>query len=79
MSDENDMRNQIASGVVEGFRQVAADKDLMGKFWKGGFDELVIHSTNASSQWIGKRIVTWLVGVVVVAGMAWLVRSGAIK
>jgi hypothetical protein len=75
----SDIKDQVTAGVVEGFKQIAADKEVMQKFWKGGFDELVTHSTNAGSQWIGKRIVTWFVGVVVIAGMAWLVRSGAIK
>lgn len=76
---DDDIASQVKAGVIAGFKEVANDKELMEKFWKGGWEELVTHSANASSQWVGRRILTVMVGAIVTAGLIWLVKTGAIK
>lgn len=73
------IREEVAHGVIDGLRAFAADEEATRKFWKRGFDELAAHSSNGASQWIGKRILTWLITAVVGAGIVYLVRTGAIK
>ncbi len=73
------IRSAVAEGMVDGFKEINADKDLVKKFWRGGFEELRDHSANDASQWVGKRVFTWIISFVVVAGLGYLVKSGAIK
>ena len=75
----SDIRTQVSDGVVDAIKRLSKDQDFMKQFWRGGWEELVTHSANASSQWVGKRIFTVFVGAVVTAGLVWLVKSGAIK
>jgi hypothetical protein len=74
-----DIRDQVSDGVVDAIKRLSKDQDFMKQFWRGGWEELVTHSANASSQWVGKRIFTVFVGAVVTAGLVWLVKSGALK
>jgi hypothetical protein len=74
-----EIKEQVKQGIVEGFREITKDKEMLKDFWRGGWEELVRHSSDASSQWIGKRVFTWIVGVVVTAGLVWLANSGRLK
>ena len=74
-----DIRNQVSDGIVDAVKKLSKDDDFMKQFWRGGWEELITHSANASSQWVGKRIFTVFVGAVVTAGLVWLVKSGALK
>lgn len=69
------MRRGSAAGIVD----VLANKDHTSKFWKSGFDELRQHTSNHASQWIGRRVLTWVVVAVLSACLAWLVQTGRLK
>lgn len=73
------IRNEVAAGVVQGLKALADDEDFKQAFWKSGFDELSSHAGNASSQWIGRRILTALIVAITTAGIVWLVKSGGLK
>ncbi len=72
-------REQIAAGVAAGIRQLLEDDDLVKKFWERGYTQLTQHGTNAASQWVGKRLLTALVVAITVAGITWLVKTGALR
>jgi len=69
----------LGEEVAGAVRAILQDKELIREFWETGFTELSRHTRNEASMWIGKRIMTWLVGVLTLAGIGWLIRSGALK
>lgn len=73
------MRSEVSQGVQDGIRALADDTDFGALLGRRMFDELSNHAANAGSQWVGRRIITMMVLAVVGAGIAWLVKSGAIK
>lgn len=73
-----DIRAQVALGVQDGIKALAADPSFGEAFWRRGFEQLSTHATAASSQWIGKRIMTAFVIAAVSAGIAWLVKTGKV-
>ena len=75
----NSIRSDVSAGVVDGIKAAMADRELMEKFWHGGYTELVRHGSNNANQWVGKRILTWLITSITIAGLIWLVKSGALK
>lgn len=72
-------KHDIAEGIVQGLKQLAEDKEFMSAFWKHGYEELVTHTGNNASMWVGKRLLTAFVLALTVAGITWLVRSGGLK
>ena len=69
----------VAAGVVKGFKELIEDKDFCAAFWESGFKELSVHTQNGASQWVGKRIMTWLTTAGLVLCLGWLVKSGSLK
>ena len=69
----------VRDGVHSGFKALMDDDEAVEKFWKGGYSELTKHASEASSQWVGKRILAALVTAAFVWSMTWLVRNGGIK
>jgi hypothetical protein len=63
----------------QAIRRVLADKEAMRMFWRGGYEELLEHTSSGASQWIGRRLLTTFIAAVVTAGVVWLVKSGALK
>lgn len=76
---EDAMRRAVAAGVRDGFQSLLADKQAVEAFWEGGFEELKKHSTNGASQWVGKRVLTWVITTIVIAGLTWLFTRGGLK
>lgn len=72
-----EMPKVIADGLASGVRQLLADDELVKKFWKRGFDEITGHSTNGASQWVGKRILTVILGAIFATAIVWSVKTGA--
>lgn len=79
MAPSLDIRNEVRLGVVEGMKSIMTDKELMDEFWRKGYDQLVHHGSANANQWVGKRILTWLITSIVIAGVVWLLRNGALK
>ena len=78
--DNNDrLSKAVSAGVVQGFRELLQDQDLMAQFWEQGFDKLTSHAGDGASKWVGKRILVGLVAAVLIWSMGWLVRHGGIK
>jgi hypothetical protein len=73
------IREDVSKGVQDGIKALANDTDFAELFWKTGFDELTSHASTASSQWLGKRILTSFILAVTTAGIIWLVNSGKFK
>lgn len=73
------IRSDISAGMVDGIKTMMADKDSLKAFWRHGYDELIEHSSNGASQWVGKRILTMAAAAIATALVIWLVKSGAIK
>lgn len=77
--DREDIRAQVAAGVVDGMALVMSDKTLVDAFWERGYEQLAKHSTAGAGQWLIKRAFTAVVLAVVTAGMFYLLRNGALK
>ena len=69
----------MATGVVAGFKTLVADKQFCEQFWSSGFKELAKHTSDGASQWIGKRVLTWLITAATVGGLIWLAKNGGIQ
>ena len=81
MSEErrSEIRSEVAAGVTDALVQFLSNEEAVRKFWRKGFDELSNHTAEGASQWLGRRILTWLIAAMTTAGLIWLVKSGAIK
>lgn len=84
MSDEPIMDRRVSDAhlkatIREIFRELSADSELSQAYWKRGFVEISNHTSNAASQWLGKRILTMFVVAITSAGILWLAKTGAIK
>lgn len=73
------IRDDISAGFEAALRNVAKDSDFARPFWQHGFDEMVERATAQGAQWVGKRIITALVGAALVAAITWAVLSGRFK
>lgn len=73
------IREDVALGVVDGFNLLLQDTKVVDEFWERGYTQLVKHGANNANQWVGRRILTWLITTVTIAGMIWLVKSGTLK
>lgn len=69
----------MAKAVELGMRNLFADPEFRADYWRDGYTHLSQHAGNGASQWLGKRLLTALLWAAVGAGIAWLVRLGAIK
>lgn len=76
---DNLNQSQITDAVEQAIRRVLSDPEVRADFWSNGYQHLSTHASNGASQWIGKRLLISLVWAAVGAGIAWLVKSGAIK
>jgi hypothetical protein len=77
--DDSDLEARIASGVAAGLALAMSDEALMKRYWHQGWVELSTHGSNGASQWIGKRLFVAAVGIIVMWGLAILVRNGTIR
>jgi hypothetical protein len=75
----SDVRSEVAAGVTDAFDSFLADKEKVKKLGKLVFDEVVEHTQNGTSQWIGKRLLTAFITALVGACLVYLVRTGAVK
>jgi hypothetical protein len=75
----DDIRQQVALGFVDGFTLVTGDQKLMARYWRGGWEQFMAHTTDASHMWIGKRLFAGAVIAIVSAGVLWLVKNGVLK
>ena len=71
----DEVRAQVAQGVVEGLQLILADEKIMGTFWHRGYEELVSHGKDGTSMWFGKRIMFWVLVSLIGATIWFLVRS----
>lgn len=76
---QEEIRDAVTHGVVEGIKALAADDEFSEKFWRSGFQKFASHAGDNASQWIGKRILTALVVACVTAGIVWMVKAGSLK
>ena len=70
------IRQAVREGVADGFKDMLSDKELVASFWQGGYTEFVKHSSNGASQWVGKRILTAVMGALLVWALTWYVKNG---
>ena len=75
MLDAGDTRTQVAAGVVDGMALVMSDTETMDKFWRRGYESLAGHTSAGASVWIGKRLLTAFVLVVVTYGLIYLIKT----
>ena len=69
----------VTNAIVDALKRTANDPEFSKIFWQRGYAELAEHAGNASSQWIGKKLMVWAATAMVGWLVIWLVRSGAIK
>ena len=79
MLDADDIRTQVAAGVVDGMALVMSDAELLKRFAHTLYEELTERGSTQASQWFIKRAFTAVVLAVVTAGMLYLLRNGALK
>ncbi len=71
----DEVREQVALGVVDGLKLIMEDKSLMKQFWDAGYDELATRSAAGATMWFGRRMMLWLVAAIVGAGLVFLLRT----
>lgn len=71
-----ELRNAVSLGVQDALRAVMKDNELRAAFWKSGFEHLSSHASSASTQWVGKRILTALILACLAFGIGWLSKNG---
>jgi hypothetical protein len=69
----------LADAIALAIKEVVQDPEFAKGFWRRGFEEITRHSADASSMWVGKRILTIAVTSLLGLCVVWLVKSGAIK
>lgn len=74
-----DLQDHIAKAIVTALKTMVSDPDFAKSFWKRGYEELAIHSSNGASQWMGKKIAVWAATALTGYLIIWLVKTGAIK
>ena len=70
------MRQAVSLGVQDALREVMKDDALRAAFWAKGFEHLSSHASSASTQWVGKRILTALILAGLAFGVGWLTKNG---
>jgi hypothetical protein len=73
------IRDDISAGFEKALRNVAKDSDFAKPFWQQGADHMIERVTAQGTQWVGRRILTWLVGTALVAAITWAVVTGRFK
>lgn len=73
---ERKVEASIRIGIAQGFRDSAQDKQLVAEFWRQGFEEFRDRTADHASQWIGRRILTWVLVGLVSAAMVYLLGKG---
>ena len=76
---DHELQDAVERGIKAGLRAAMEDKELVSHFWRDGFEELSKRSADGASQWVGRRLMTWLAVAVLAASLAWLARNGSIK
>ena len=75
----DNIRAEVAQGVVDGLTSILEDDKFVAKFWHRGYEELSQRSAAGASQWFGKRLLTGIIVACTLAGFLWLARQGALK
>lgn len=76
---EREIEAAVAAGVRRALDEALTDEARVKKFWRTGFDELSGHTSDSTSRWIGKRILTIILAAVASAAILLLIKTGAIK
>jgi hypothetical protein len=63
-------QEDIAKGICEGATRILKDKELLKGFWQAGFDEFVEHGQKKGAQWIGSKILSWILTSLMMAALA---------
>lgn len=79
MKSQQPSADAIGAAVGASIKAIMDDRDRVEKFWATGFQRLAEHGGREASQWIGKRIITALIGTVFAVCLVWLVKLGAFK
>lgn len=74
--DANDISTQVAIGVVNGLTMMAKDEKWVAEQWETGYKHLAKHGTANANAWLGARLFTGMVLMIVTIGLAYLMRSG---
>ena len=56
-----------------------SDEDFIKQYWKRGYDEVVNHGRDEVSRSVGKRVMTWLAGVLFALAIYVSVKAGVLK
>ena len=70
------VQDALTSAVETAMRRVLSDAELQKGFWATGHAELWKHSKDGTANWIGSRILSWIAGVLLVAGISLAIRYG---
>lgn len=71
----DEVRAQVALGVVDGLQLILADAKLMEVFWHQGYIELTTRGQNGASMWFGRRAMVFIVLGIIGACAAYLMKS----
>jgi len=72
-------KEKLVSAISEAIKGIINDEETVKKFWEGGYKELTTHASNASSQWVGKRILAAVITALFIWSMSWLVTNGKLS
>lgn len=73
------LQQSVERGVVAGMQAMIADDERVKKFWRKGYEEITQHGRDDVSRGIGKRVLTWVSGVLFSVAIYLAIKAGYIK
>lgn len=73
------LERAVQQGVVAGIQAMMADDERVKKFWRKGYEEITQHGRDDVSRGIGKRVLTWVSGVLFSVAIYLAIKAGYIK
>lgn len=73
------LERAVQQGVVAGMQALMADDERVKKFWRKGYEEITQHGRDDVSRGIGKRVLTWVSGVLFSVAIYLAIKAGYIK
>lgn len=76
---KDDLRHAVSDGVSDGILTAMKDDEFVKRFWRRGYDEVAAHGRDDVSRGIGRRVLTWVAGILFSLGVYLAVKAGVIK
>lgn len=73
------VRGAVVDGMVQGLHAAMDNDKKVEHFWRVGYEQLSGRARDDVSKSIGRRILTWLSGVLFAAAVYMAIKAGVLK